>query len=273
MWWLLWLATMATAATTLLAGISSWWVAGPVVASLVILAVWDERAKQARRKRTLPQEPEINSDQTPIIPQHDKPVFLTPNGKPCLGTEEKYDFILFDCFRTFGEFFNSWRGSTPFRLQELSDTRITYRLGKLDLGPRYGHRYEIFYYQSKVGLLQIYASRSPIEDERVAVDIVLDAPERMIPYDALRDFLFDIARMLSSDQKDCYYTDYQYRGMTQRDYAIYAIEQAMMRALWDNTGSMKERQHEKFSPITIDFVGAPTEWIEQIGFDLAGQLK
>jgi hypothetical protein len=229
-----------------------------------------------RTKKTFPPEPEINSDQTPIIPQHEKPVFLTPNGKPCSGAKEKYHFILFDCFRTFGEFFNSWRDSTPFRLQELSDTRITYRLGELDLGPNYGHRYDIFYYRSKVGLLQIHASPvttqgiiaseaiMDIQDYRVFVDLVLDACARMIPYDAVKGFLFDVARMLTSDQKDCSYVEHQYRGMTERGAAIYAIEQAMMRALWDNAGSIKENQHDKFSPITIWFSGTPTEWIEYI---------
>jgi hypothetical protein len=224
-----------------------------------------------RTKKTF--QPQIYSDQTPIVPQHDKPTFLTPTGKPCLGAEEKYHFILFDRFRTFGEFFNSWRHSTPFRLEELSDTKITYPLGELDLGPNYGHRYEIFYYESRVGLLQIYAVRvmmttkglifseaADIQDHEVSVDIALDAPARMIPYDALKGFLFNVARMLSSDQKNCYYTEHQYRGMTQHDYAIYAIEQAIMRALWDNAGSMKERQ----SVIKVHFSGTPTEWIEYL---------
>jgi hypothetical protein len=230
-------------------------------------------------------QPQTYSDQTPIIPQHDEPIipqhdkpkFLTPTGKPCYGAEEKYHFIVFDCFRTFGEHFNSWRDSTPFRLQELSDTRITYRLGELDLGPNYGHRYEIFYYQSRVGLLQISTGRAmmtteglifseavtDIQDYGVSVQIFLDAPARMIPYDALKNFLFELALMLSSDQKDCYFTEPQYRGMTQHGYAIYAIEQAMMGALWDNAGSMKERQHE-FSLITVHFAGTPTEWYKII---------
>jgi hypothetical protein len=237
-----------------------------------------------RTKKTF--QPQIYSDQSRIVPQHDKPTFLTPTGKPCLGAEEKYHFILFDCFRTFGEFFNSWRDSTPFRLEELSDTRITYWLGESDLGPNYGHRYKIFFNKSRVGLLQIYAVRvimtteglifseaADIQDYRVNVDIALDAPARMIPYDALKDFLFSVARMLSRDQKDCYYTEHQYggmtqrdaihAGMTQRDRAIYTIEQAMMRALWDNAGSMKERQDE-FSLIKVFFSGTPTEWIEYL---------
>jgi hypothetical protein len=78
------------------------------------------------------------------------PRFLAPDGKPCYGAEEKYHFILFEHFRQFGDFINSWRDSTPFRLQELRDTRISYPDGELNLGPNYGRRYEIFYYQKKL---------------------------------------------------------------------------------------------------------------------------
>jgi hypothetical protein len=208
----------------------------------------------------------INSKQAVIIPQHDKPRFLTPNGEPCYGAEEKYHLILFECFQQFGEWVNWWRDSTPFRLQELSDTRITYAPGELDLGPHYGRRYEIFYYQSKVGLLQICASGvvmttegltfseyiTAIEDHKVSVDFTLNDPARTIPYDTLKGFLFNLASLLSSDQKDCHYTEHQYRGMTERGYAIYAIEQAMMRALWDN------------APLKVHFSGTPTQWIENV---------
>jgi hypothetical protein len=90
------------------------------------------------------------SDRAAITPQDDRPRFLTPDGKPCYGAEEKYHFILFENFRQFGDFINSWRDSTPFRLQELRDTRISYPDGELNLGPNYGRRYEIFYYQKKL---------------------------------------------------------------------------------------------------------------------------
>jgi hypothetical protein len=95
----------------------------------------------------------------PIFPNPDKPAFLTPDGKPRYGAEEPYHFERFDEFRSFGDILNSWRDSTPFRLQELLETKITYRKEELDLGPNYGHRYDIYHFQSRVGLLQIVASR------------------------------------------------------------------------------------------------------------------
>ena len=48
------------------------------------------------------------------------------------SAEEKYHFILFEHFRQFSDFINFWRDSTPFRLQELRDTRISYPEGELD---------------------------------------------------------------------------------------------------------------------------------------------
>jgi hypothetical protein len=97
-------------------------------------------------------------EKRPIVPTTSRPPFLTPDGKPCFGAQEQYHFRCFDLFREFGDFINSWRDSTPFRLQELQDTKFTYREDELDLGPNYGHRYDIYYYQLRVGLLQISAS-------------------------------------------------------------------------------------------------------------------
>jgi hypothetical protein len=151
-------------------------------------------------------------------------------------------------------------------LQELRDTRISYPDGELNLGPNYGRRYEIFYYQKKLAyykstpLGRVMTSEgllfseyiTGIRDYGVSVDIALDASERVIPYNALKDYLFNLARMLSSDRNGCHYTEHQYRGMTQRDYANYAIEQAMIRAIWDN------------APVALHFFGTPTGWIEYI---------
>jgi hypothetical protein len=47
-----------------------------------------------------------------------------------------------------------------------------------------------------------------------------------------------------------------YQGMTQRGYALYTIEQAMMRVMWDNHNVNDDRA----SPLTLSFSGAPTEW-------------
>jgi hypothetical protein len=206
----------------------------------------------------------------PIVPRPSEPRFLTPDGKPCYGAEEEYHFRCFDLFREFADFMNSWRMSTPFRLQELGDTKITYHDGELDLGPNYGHRYDIFYYQGKVGLLQIYAKRVimssdglrfsdqvQIEEHEVHVDFSLDTfSPTIIPFKDIQEYLNCVARMTTSDTKQCFYTEHQYAGMSQRRYAIYAIEQAMMKVIWDNHNV----ESDKASPMTLFFSGAPTEW-------------
>jgi len=210
----------------------------------------------------------------PIIPDTDKPAFLTPDGNLCRGAEEQYHFTCFDSFRTFGDFFNSWRKSTAFRLQELRDTKITYRENDLDLGPNFGHRYDIYYYQFRVGLLQIHASRvimlseglifsddiKSTKDCEVSVEVLLDTfSPKAISYRDVREFLHSIARMLSSEHKDCFYTEPQYQGMTQRRYVIYAIEQAMAEAAWDN-----HRECNSPSPLVLRFNGTPTEWYSHL---------
>jgi hypothetical protein len=213
-------------------------------------------------------------EKRPIVPSISRPPFLTPDGKPCYGAEEQYHFHCFDLFREFGDFINRWRDSTPFRLQELQNTKISYREGELDLGPNYGHRYDIYYYQLQVGVLQIFSGRVMMssaglhfsedvqqEEQQVHVDISVNTfSPTIIPFDDVRPYLECIARMTTSDTKQCFYTEHQYQGMTQRRYALYAIEQAMMRVMWDNHNV----NDNKASPMTVWFPGTPTEWYKHL---------
>jgi len=211
----------------------------------------------------------ISNRAAPIIPNPDKPAFLTPDGKPRRGAEEPYHFERFDEFRSFGDIFNSWRGSTPFRLQELLETKITYRKEELDLGPNYGHRYDVYHFQSRVGLLQIHASRVVMQggwlylephDGGVCVSISLDAfSEHTLPFKEVKGFLTDIARMLSSESRNCESTEHRYHGMTQRGAVLHVIEQAILEAIWDNQA---RREHDAPAPLTLWFQGTPTEWYE-----------
>jgi hypothetical protein len=206
----------------------------------------------------------------PIVPTTSGPAFLTPDGNPCYGAQEEYHFRCFDLFREFGAFINRWRDSTPFRLQELQDTKITYREGDVDLGPNYGHRYDIYYYQLNVGLLQIYAhgvtfvcEHDTKEDQvqRVGVHICLNTfLPTIIPFDDVRKYLYCIARMTTSDTKQCFYTEHQYQGFTELRYAFYAIDEAMMRVMWNN----RNVDDEKVSPMIVWFAGAPTDWYKYL---------
>jgi hypothetical protein len=211
-------------------------------------------------------------EKRPIVPTTSRPPFLTPDGKPCFGAEEQYHFRCFNLFREFGDFINQWCHSTPFRLQELQDTKITYREGELDLGPNYGHRYDIYYFQLKVGLLQVHAGRVMMssaglhfsedirqEEQDVHVDISVHTfSPVIIPFNDVQKYLGCIARMTTSDAKECFYTGHQ--DMTQRSYVLYAIEQAMMRVMWDNHNVA----HDKALPMTLWFSGAPTEWCKHL---------
>ena len=204
-----------------------------------------------------------------------KPRFLTPDGKPCWGAEEDYHFAVFEYFRDFGDFFNSWRQSTAFRLLELQDTAVTYRKGDLDLGANYGHRYNVCYQQRRIGLLQISASRIQYSkkdglvfsetvkqavDLKVAVDILLDPFFTVpVPFKEVREFLENIVRYTTSEDKECNYTGYD--GVSERRYALETVGVAMQEALWNG----KTITTESGGPsLHLFYFGAPTEWYRQI---------
>jgi hypothetical protein len=200
-----------------------------------------------------------------------KPRYLTPDGNTCSGAEEDYHFGVFELFREFCEFFNHWRESTPFRLRELQDTKITYRLGHLDLGPNYGHRYNVYHSQNKVGLLQICASRvqfsrmdgltfseemRQIEDLQVHVDILLDElVTTTVPFKEVREFLEDVARMTTNETQQCSYTGYD--GITQRQYVMKAVDTAMQEALWNSHLATSDKAKPS---LHLWFSGLPTDW-------------
>ena len=95
-----------------------------------------------------------NMSLEPLMPMDCKPRFLTPDGRPRRGAEHDYQFKCFELFRSFGDFFNFWRQSTPFRLQELDDTQIKREVLGVEIEDIYGHRYDVYYYKYRVGLLQ-----------------------------------------------------------------------------------------------------------------------
>ena len=98
-----------------------------------------------------------------------------------------------------------------------------------------------------------------ISRERVAVDVSMDTfSAKVIPYKHVRDFLESLARMLSSSDKLCLYTEPQYPDMTRRGYVHHAIEQAVMQALWDNCGVSCGPS------LVLHFSGAPIEWLNYL---------
>jgi hypothetical protein len=122
--------------------------------------------------------------------KHDPPKNLTPDGERRYGAED-YDFECFMLFWYFGEAVNRDLGDSPFKIQEISDTNISGDLSSE--GPAYGRRYEIFYNQVKLGLLQIMASHHrhfDKQDQSVYAHATLDgAPITALPYATLYGFL------------------------------------------------------------------------------------
>jgi hypothetical protein len=212
---------------------------------------------------------EMEAGPKTVISIETKPRYLTPDGNPCFGAEEDYHFSVFELFRGFGDFFNSWRSSTAFRLRELQDTKITYR--DLDLGPNYGHRYNVYHDQFKVGLLQISASRvqfsrsdgltfsetvQQIDHLEVHVNIFLDPfSTTTMSFKEVKAFLEAVAQMTTSATQGCSYTGYE--GITQRQYVKKAIETAMQEALWNSHLTTSDRAGPS---LHLFFAGLPTDW-------------
>lgn len=161
------------------------------------------------------------------------------------------------------------RESTPFRLQELIDTQIKTEITGtgIKIEDIYGHRYDVYYYKYRVGLLQVSASpivSGDIQDVgcRVHVDIELDPfGSVFISFDEMVEFLKCLARMLSDASEECEYPDY--KDMTEQRYVENTIELALTRALW-NRDERQERQNPKRPSLEIWFSGMPSEWYQYI---------
>jgi hypothetical protein len=152
-----------------------------VFVSILVLAYQVNELRTARKPRLKPSVLKSLFEAEPITVRHDTPRSLTPQGEESWA--EPYDHECFQWFWYFADSINEMYSSLsePIRLQELRDTRIR---GSLDRGsPAYGRRYDIYYNQCKIGLLQIRASldryRNP-ENKSVDVEIVLDPPA-MLP--------------------------------------------------------------------------------------------
>jgi hypothetical protein len=112
----------------------------------------------------------------PIAVKHDRPKSLTPDGNERWGAE-KHDFECFQSFWYFADWINKLYSdlSEPIRLQELGDTSIRGSLSRE--APAYGRRYDIFYNQTKIGLLQIRAGlHRHFDKQDKSVDVQIEPP-------------------------------------------------------------------------------------------------
>ena len=139
----------------------------------------------------------------PKTVKHNPPKNLTPDGKERYGAE-KYDFECFLLFWFFGEAVNGELQDSATRIQEINSTDLSLPPHSMD-GPAYGRRYEIFYNQVKIGLLEIEANSGwpPNKwDKSVFAHIALDrVPVTALPHHAVRGFLGTIAGLVTSEKK------------------------------------------------------------------------
>lgn len=190
----------------------------------------------------------------PIEVQHKSPTSLTPDGKECWGAD-KDDFQCFNDFWYFADWVNKLYSGTsgPIRLQELNDTLISGRMSSDS--PAYGRRYEIYYNQCNVGILQIMADLMDYpQDRSVYIEARFDeCSPRLLPFSDLFDFLRDVARLVTSRKKEAFYG----AGENEYTYAIEAVRHAMLELVWETS--------DDFTPsLEIYFTGRPDNYFRYL---------
>lgn len=129
-------------------------------------------------------------ESAPIEPRHDVPEHIGSGG---FNSEvSDCDRLFFDHFDLFARAINSiytpsgsWEGG-PWRLQEVADTLI--RLSGVDDYPDHGRRYEVFYNQACLGLVEINADvvSYTAENPTVFTTVALEHA-RLLPFDDVCD--------------------------------------------------------------------------------------
>jgi hypothetical protein len=109
-------------------------------------------------------------------------------------------FADFEQFRVLA---NRWPliKDTPWRLQELSDTRLR---APNNASEKYGRRYDVFYNQQRAGLLEITDTTDYSTDEPRVLTNVFIRDARLIPFEDISRFLTSIAALLSAGTGDEY---------------------------------------------------------------------
>ena len=204
----------------------------------LVVLLWQVNALREARKPLL--KPKILKQLRwgePITVKHDTPRSLTPDGKELWGVQKR-DFDLFQSFWYFADWINKLYGdlSEPIRLQELKDTEIKGSLSSER--PAYGRRYDIFYNQCKIGLLQICASpRSHLNpnDKTVDVEITIDGvPPTVLPYSNVYGFLQTIASLVASMERPKF--EHLPDGDTEYEHAMSDIRAAIIEFMWNMHG-------------------------------------
>jgi len=201
---------------------------------LLVLVYQVNQLREARKPRLKPKILKELRWGEPITVKHNTPRSLTPDGKECFGAE-KQDFECFQSFWYFADWINKLYTdlSEPIRLQELGDTRI--RGSRASEGPAYGRRYDIYYNQCKIGLLEICAGLErhfDQENKSVDVEITIDRiPPTVLPYSDVYGFLQTVASLVTSTERPKY--SHLPEGETEYEHALSVIQAAITEVMWN----------------------------------------
>jgi len=156
----------------------------------------------------------------PIAPKHKPP--RKPEGEGGLASlVTETDRLFFADFAKFAELLNQRLAEDQgarWRVQEIPDPELRL-LGPGDM-PSYGHRYDIFYNQTKVGNLEMSGHRAYGKKAwEVSAAIELNYA-RVLPFQKIADFIYWIAELTTA------------RGEERRAVTL-ALHAAMLDQLWE----------------------------------------
>lgn len=129
----------------------------------------------------------------PITPKRARPADIGKRWGVSDG-----DLQFFEDFDLFGDALNNVLEDEPWRVQELPNAEIS---GLHDT-PLYGRRYEVFYNQHKLGILQVYAGASYSASKptvRTEIELMF---ARLIPFDSISGFVSFVAMFTASSSRE-----------------------------------------------------------------------
>jgi hypothetical protein len=181
----------------------------------------------------------------PIQPQHQRPP--EPDALPPRHVNDEYRRFFAD-FEAFADFLNGEFESSdnPWRLQELSnsETSSSYEY------PVYGRRYEVFYNQFKVGLLEISPSHEYSEtNPKVSTAIELNYA-RILHFGSIRELVDWISTYTAFGNRE------------EREKAMFLLVEAAVNRLWRHEYDPDIDDRNSGGSINVWFDGSASTYLK-----------
>jgi hypothetical protein len=182
---------------------------------------------------------------------HEQPI-VPKNNAPLVSDDDfpsNEDEVFFRDFGQFATVMNLCLKDTPWRIQEMPDTRLA--LSTLE-GPAFGRRYDLFHRQVDIGTLEIapdlhYTAAAPSVFVSVQIDWV-----RLLSFASINELLYCIAAHV------CETTGAEWADARSK------IDRAMTEALWDSQRIQERRLREDYGTLELQLHGLARWYLGRI---------